>query len=252
MLSRAGALSERGAPKGRLKVMQKIFALALSLAALVHAGAYKSTLGIAPPLVNGGDISSDLQASFQTALSEILSWEASLVQGIRVVDPVQLGSTLENNGWSGRTDLTGTEVEDARMASRQQDADATIILQVLHSGGVVDWKVALAYRDGTVDKSLFFKGRCREDDFMVQARQQAISFLDSLGVDVPASARQMATDRGRVPWEALLEYARGIRDQQAAKTDEALRHLRDASRRAPMLTSLQFRLKKLERDNPGK
>jgi hypothetical protein len=232
--------------------MHKTFALALSLAALVHAGAYKATLGIAPPLLNGGDISSDLQGSFQTAMAEILSWEASLVEGLRVVDPGQLASTLENKGWSTRTDLTGTEVEDARMAARQQDADASIMVQALHSGGAVDWKVALAYRDGTVDKSLFFSGRSREDDFMIRIRQQAISFLDSLGVDVPPAARQMASERGRVPWEALLEYARGIRDQQAGKIDDALRHLRDASRRAPMLTSLQFRLKKLERDNPGK
>ena len=232
--------------------MHKTFALALMLVALAHAGAYKSILGIAPTLVYGGDIASDLQVPFQTAMAEILSWEASLVPGLKVVDPVQLANTLENNGWSTRSDLTGTEVEDARMASRQQDADATIILQALHTGGAVDWKVALAYRDGTVDKSLFFKGRSREDDFMVQTRRQAISFLDSLGVDVPAAARQMASDRGRVPWEGLLEYARGIRDQQAGKVEDALRHLRDANRRAPMLTSLQFRLKKLERDNPGK
>lgn len=232
--------------------MHKAFALALTLATLAQAGAYKATLGIAPALVTGGDIPSDLQVPFQTAMAEILSWEASLVQGLKVVDPVQLANTLENKGWSSRTDLTGTEVEDARMASRQQDADATIIVQALHSGGVVDWKVALAYRDGTVDKSLYFNGRCREDDFMVQARKQAISFLDSLGVDVPPAARLMATERGRVPWAALLDYARGIRDQQAGKTDDALRYLRDANRQAPMLTSLQFRLKKLERDNPGK
>jgi len=232
--------------------MQKTIALALCLAAFVHAGAYKATLGIAPALVYGGDISTDLQAPFQTAMAEILSWEASLVQGLKVVDPVQLGNTLETKGWSTRSDLTGTEVEDARMAARQQDADAAIIVQALHSGGAVDWKVALAYRDGTVDKSLVFAGRCREDDFMVQTRKQAISYLDSLGVDVPPAARQMASERGRVPWEALLEYARGIRDQQAGKTDDALRHLREASRRAPLLTSLQFRLKKLERDNPGK
>lgn len=232
--------------------MHKTLALALTLAALVQAGAYKSTLGIAPVLVSGGDIPSDLQAPFQTATSEILSWEASLVPGVKVVDPVQLAANLENKGWSSRTDLTGTEVEDARMASRQQDADATIVSQALHSGGVVDWKVALAYREGTVDRSVYFTGRCREDDFLVQARQQAIFFLDSLKVDVPPAARLMVTDRGRVPWEAMLEYARGIRDQQAGKIDDALRHLRDASRRVPLLTSLQFRLKKLERDNPGK
>jgi hypothetical protein len=232
--------------------MHKTVVLALMLAGMASAGAYKSVLGIAPTLVMGGDIPTDLQSPFQTAMAEILSWEASLVPGLKVVDPVQLAAMLEKNGWSSRTDLTGTEVEDARMASRQQDADATIIMQALHAGGAVDWKVALAYRDGTVDKSLFFNGRGREDDFLVQTRRQAITFLDSLGVDVPPAARQMASDRGRVPWEALLEYARGIRDQQAGKTEDALRHLRDANRRAPLLTSLQFRLKKLERDNPGK
>jgi hypothetical protein len=232
--------------------MQKIFAIALALAAVVNAAAYKAVFGIAPPLDVGGDLSSDLVSPFQTAMAEILSWEASLVPGLRVVDPGPLASSLEAKGWSTRTDLTGTEVEDARMAGQQQDADAVIAMQVLHSGNEVNWKIAMAYRQGTDDRSLRFQGVSGEDVFMVQIRQKAISFLDSLGVDVPTAARQMATDRGRVPWEALLEYARGIRDQQAGQIDDALRHLREANRRAPLLTSLQYRLKKLERDNPGR
>jgi len=232
--------------------MHKIFALALALAAVVQAGAYKAVLGIAPPLDYGGDLGPDLLSPFQTAMAEILSWEASLVPGLRVVDPGTLASALEAKGWDTRTELTGTEVEDARMAGQQQDADAVIVTQVLHSGDAVSWKIALAYRQGTDDRSLRFQGVSGEDDFMIQIRQKAISFLDSLGVDVPAAARQMATDRGRVPWEAILEYSRGIRDQQAGKIDDALRHLREANRRAPLLTSLQYRLKKLERDNPGR
>jgi hypothetical protein len=232
--------------------MQKTFAFALVLSALVNAGAYKAVLGFAPPLDVGGDLSSDLLSPFQTAMAEILSWEASLVPVVRVVDPGPLASSLEAKGWSTRTDLTGTEVEDARMAGQQQDADAVIAMQVLHSGNEVNWKIAMAYKRGTDDRSLRFQGVSGEDQFMVQIRQEAISFLDSLGVDVPAAARQMATDRGRVPWEALLEYARGIRDQQAGQIDDALRHLREANRRAPLLTSLQYRLKKLERDNPGR
>jgi hypothetical protein len=232
--------------------MHKIFALALVFATLVQAGAYKAVIGIAPPLDYGGDLAPDLLSPFQTAMSEILSWEASLVPGLRVVDPGPLASALEAKGWDTRTDLTGTEVEDARMAGQQQDADAVIAMQVQHSGDAVNWKIALAYRQGTDDRSLRVQGVSGEDDFMTQIRQEAISFLDSLGVDVPAAARQMATERGRVPWEALLEYSRGIRDQEAGKIDDALRHLREANRRAPLLTSLQYRLKKLERDNPGR
>jgi len=138
------------------------------------------------------------------------------------------------------------------MSAQQQDADACLILRVVHSAGVVDWKAALAFRDATVDRSVSLDGRSREDDFLLQARRAALGFLDSLHVEVPAAARQAVSDRGRVPWEVLMEYARGMRDQQAGRADDALRHLREASRRAPFLPALQVRLKKLERDNPGK
>ena len=233
--------------------MKKTLAFALCVGTLAQAAAYKSVLAIAPALVQDGDIPSDLQGPFQTALAEILSWEASAVPGVKVVDPAGINSALDSKGWNSRSDLTESEVEDARMAAHQQDASAVILMRVVHSGAYVDWKSALAYRDGTVDRSMRMQGQAREDDFILQVRRQSISYLDSLGVEVPDLARQMlATDRGRIPWDALMDYSRGVRDQQAGHIDDALRHLRDASRRAPFLPALQYRLKKLERDNPGK
>jgi hypothetical protein len=233
--------------------MGRFLAIVLVAAALVHSMAYKTVLAIAPPLVQDGDLPSDLQSPFQTVLAEILSWEASAVPSVRVVDPSGISTTLDSKGWNTRADLTESEVEDARMAARQQDASAVVVLQVVHSGTDVEWKAALAYRDGTVDKSTRIQGYSREDDFLLDIRRQSIAFLDSLGVEVPDVARQMAaSDRGRVPWEALLDYSRGVRDQQSGHIEDALRNLREATRRAPFLPALQYRLKKLERDNPGK
>jgi len=233
--------------------MKKILAFALCACAIVHAAAYKTVLAIAPALVQDGDIPSDLQGPFQTALAEILSWEASAVPGVKVVDPAGINTSLDSKGWNTRSDLTESEVEDARMAAHQQDASAVILMRVVHSGFYVEWKSALAYRDGTVDRSIRMEGRSREDNFILQVRRQSISYLDSLGVDVPDVARQMlVTDRGRIPWDALMDYSKGVRDQEAGHIDDALAHLRDASRRAPFSPALQYRLKKLERDNPGK
>ncbi len=111
---------------------------------------------------------------------------------------------------------------------------------------MVDWQVALAYRRETKDLSQRLSGRSREDEFLVQIRQRALAYFDTLGVKVPPAAYQIVQSRGNVPWEALREYAMGIRDQKADKDEEALRHLREALRRAPFLPSLQVRVKKLE------
>lgn len=237
---------------GRFLGMSKPLALLLALAGLSQAGEYKVSLAVAPVLLGGGDIPFDLVVPLQTTLAEVLSWEASMIPGVKVADPGPLASVLEAKGWSARRELGGDEVEDVRMAARQQDAEASLVVRALHSPGTVEWKAALAYRVGTVDRAAYVEGVAREDDFLLAARRQALSFFDSLGVPVPPVARQAVNDRGRVPWESLLEYARGVRDQQAGRTEDALRHLRDAYRRAPLLPALQVRLKKLERDNPGK
>ena len=232
--------------------MRRLLLLVLVSAGIAGAAAYKSVLAIAPAILSDGDVPADLVAPMQTVLAEVISWEASMVPSIRVVDPVPLATSLERKGWSSRTELGSEEAEDARMSARQQDADAVLLLKAEHSGGAISWKAALAYRDGTLDKVATGEGRVREDDFMLQARMQALVFLDSLHVDVPAAARVIVSDHSRVPWEALMEYSRGVRDQQAGRADDALRHLREAARRAPFLPALQVRLKKLERDNPGR
>lgn len=215
-------------------------------AAPAPAAGTRLGLAIAPAIVRGGDLSSDLEQPMQEAIAEMLSWEASLIQTIRVIDPVALRTSLEKNGWSGRTDLTDTEIEEGRTASRQLDADAVVFTRFVHAAGMVDWQVALAYRRETKDLSQRLAGRSREDDFVVQIRQRALAYLDTLGIQVPPAAYQIVRTRGNVGWEALREYAMGIRDQDAGKNEEALRHLREALRRAPFLPSLQVRLKKLE------
>lgn len=219
--------------------------LALSIAPAEAAGA-RFGLAIAPAIVRGGDLSSELEQPLQEAIAEMLSWEASLIQSVRVIDPVLLQNSLEKNGWSGRTDLSDTEIEEGRTASRQLDADAVLFTRFVHSAGMVDWQVALAYRRETKDLSQRLSGRSREDDFIMQIRRRALTYLDTLGVKVPASAYQIVDSRGKVTWEALREYAMGIRDQKAGKNEEGLRHLQEALRRAPFLPSLQVRLKKLE------
>ena len=219
--------------------------LVLSISPAAAAGA-RIGLAIAPAIVHGGDLSSDLEHPMQEAIAEMLSWEASLIQSVRVIDPVLLNTNLEKSGWSGRTDLTETEIEDGRNASRQLDADAVLLTRFVHSAGMVDWQVALAYRRETKDLSQRLSGRSREDDFILQIRQHALTYLDTIGVKVPPAAYQIVNSRGNVGWEALREYAMGIRDQEAGKNEEALRHLNEALRRAPFLPSLQVRLKKLE------
>jgi hypothetical protein len=203
-------------------------------------------LAIAPSIVRGGDLPSDLEHPMQEAIAEMLSWEASLIPSIRVIDPVLLNTNLEKSGWSGRTDLTETEIEDGRTASRQLDADAVVFTRFVHSAGIVDWQVALAYRRETKDLSQRLFGRSREDDFILQIRKRALAYVDTLGIQVPPAAYQIVNSRGNVNWEALREYAMGIRDQEAGQNEEALRHYNEALRRAPFLPSLQVRLKKLE------
>ncbi len=218
----------------------------LGLASASMANGRRIALAIAPAIVKGGDLASDLVGPMQEVIAEMLSWEASMVPSVRVIDPAPLQVALEKNGWSGRTDLSETEIEDARTASRQLDADAVVLTQFVHEGRQVNWRTALGYRRETQDLSLRLSGKGREDDFVQQIRTQALLMLDTLGVKVPPAAKQMVSTRGAVSWEALVEYATGLRDQKMGRNDEALRHLQEASRRAPFLPSLQVRFKKLQ------
>ena len=203
-------------------------------------------LAIAPAIVKGGDLPTDLVEPMQEVVAEMLSWEASLVQAIKVVDPALLQVALEKNGWSTRSELSDSEIEEARTASRQLDGDAVVLTRFVHQGATVDWQVALGYREETMDKSQRISGTSREDEFVQKIREQALNLIDTLGIKVPPAARQMVTSRGKVSWEAMEEYASGIRDQKQGKREDALRHLREAAKRAPFLPSLQVRLKKLE------
>lgn len=232
--------------------MRKILMVLLGVALGAHAGAYKASLAFAPAIVRGGDLSPDLFSPMQTALSEILSWEASLVPSVKVADPTAMRTALDAKGWSSRTEMDESEQQDARDAARVQNADAALLLKFLHGGPSVDWKVSLVWRAGTMDRVASISGRSREDDFLLDMRKQALGYFDSLGVQVPAAARQIVSERGRVPWEVLLEYAKGIRDQENSKVEDALFHLREASRRAPLLPALKVRLMRLEKENPGK
>jgi len=220
--------------------------LSFSLAGSAFAGGDRIGLAIAPGIVKGGDLAPDLVLPMQEAVGEMLSWEASMVPNVRVIDPSSLGVVLEKLGWSARTDLGGTEIEDARTASRQLDADAVVLTRFVHDGRSVQWQVALGYRRETKDLSLQLSGRSGEDEFVQKIRDRALTLLDSLGAKVPPSAHAIVNSRGAVTWEAMVEYATGIRDQKAGRTDEALRHLQEASRRAPFLPALQVRLKKLQ------
>lgn len=231
-------------------MIRQLLAIGVVLCASMASAQVKQVkqmrLAIAPAIVKGGDLPSDLVEPMQEVLAEMLSWEASLVPTIKVVDPSMLQASLEKNGWSERTDLTETEIEEARAASRILDADAVVLTRFLHQGPMVDWQVALGYREETVDKSRKLSGASREDEFVQKIREQALDLLDTLGVKVPASAKQVVSSRGKVSWEAMLEYATGIRDQRDGKQEDALRHLREAVRRAPFLPALQVRLKRLE------
>ena len=229
-----------------MKPIRLLAGALLLLGSTVVAAPNRVGVAIAPTIVRGGDLSTDLEQPLQEAIAEMLSWEASLIPSLRVIDPVLLQSSLEKNGWSGRRDLSETEIEEARTASRQLAAGAVLLTQFVHQSGVVDWQVALAYRRETKDLSQRLSGRSREDEFLVQIRQQVLAYFDTLGIQVPPAAYQIVRSRGNVPWEALREYAMGIRDQKAGKDEEALRHLREALRRAPFLPSLQVRAKKLE------
>lgn len=232
--------------------MRKLLLLLLAVSSLSRAGAYKGSLAIAPALLRGGDVPADLVGPFQKAVAEILSWEASLVPSLKVVDPASLEAKLDAQGWSQRTDMTDSDLEDLRGASRELDATAALGVRILHLGPSVEWKLALAYRQGTLDRTLRLEGRSREDEMLQDVRRKTLQFLDSLGMPVPAAARQVVEQRGKVPWEALVEYATGIRDQTAGRGEDALRHLREARQKAPFLPALQVRLKNLERENPGK
>jgi hypothetical protein len=222
--------------------------LSFGLSELVLAAPDRIGLAIAPGIVKGGDLPSDLVLPMQEVVGEMLSWEASMVPNLKVVDPVLLGVALEKQGWSNRTDLSRTEIEDARTASRQLDADGVILTRFIHDGRSVQWQVALGYRRETQDLNILLSGKSGEDEFVQKIRDRALVLLDSLGAKVPPAAHAIVNSRGTVTWEAMKEYAMGIRDQKMGRDDEALRHLQEASRRAPFLPALQVRLKKLQMD----
>lgn len=228
----------------RLQILAMFFCSVLVVD--VSAGERRTALAIAPAIVKGGDLTSDLLQPMQEAIAEMLSWEASMVPTIRVIDPVPLQTALEKGNWSSRTDLAEPEVEDARTASRQLDADAVVLTRFVHQGRSVEWQVALGYRRETQDLSYKLSGRSREDEFVQKIREQALVMMDTLGVKVAPAAKQMVATRGKVSWEALVEYASGIRDQKALRNEDAFRHFQEASRKAPFLPSLQVRQKKLE------
>lgn len=220
----------------------------LVLAGLVStsSAAYKLSAAVAPAIVQG-DIEHDLAPWVGRAVAEIVSWEVSAVQSIRVIDPATLEKSLD--GWTMWTDLTQTQIDAARSAGRLVDAEAVILPRLEKRGFEANLQVAVVIYKNMKDRVIRFDVSGPDDAVLGLLRQQVVNSLDSLGFNVPPALRQAASQRlNNTKWNAIVEFGKGLQRLSENNKDEALRHLKECQRLDPNIPAAMVRIKTLERD----
>lgn len=227
----------------------RLVALLTALLVSASSAAFKLSAGVAPAIV-GGDVDPTLAPWTGRAVAEMLSWEISMVQTIRVIDPATLEKQLP--AWGNRTELGADEIDRARDAGRAVDAEAVLVPRLVHNGFEATLQLAVVVRKDMKERLIRLETQGPDDAVLGQLRGQVVNTLDSLGFPVPASMRQMVKTRFTTKWAALLAYGRGLRSLSEGNKEEALRHLRETLTIEPNLSAALVRTRTLEKELPGR
>lgn len=229
-------------------VMRHKILLPMLLAGLAcpTPAAYKLSVAVAPAIVQG-DVGQDVSPWVGRALAEILSWEISAVQTIRVVDPATLEKNLE--GWMSWTDLGQSQIEAIRAAGRQTDVEAVILPRLERRGFEATLQVAVAVYKNMNERVIRLEVAGRDDAILGLLRQQVVQSLDSLGFNVPPALRHAATQRlTKTKWDAIIEFGKGLQALSVGNREEALRRLKESQRLDPNIAAVMVRIKTLEKE----
>lgn len=220
--------------------MRRIF-LALLLPLSVLA-ASKSSVAIAPAIVRGA-VGSDREASFSKALAEMLSWELSMMPGIKVTDPADAAKELNV---SERTEIGEAELADAERAGRRLAVDAFVLPRLERSGDQLLVEAAISVVQGTRTKTFKWAVQGQEDRVLPMVRQAVVAMADSMGIALPEAARRIATMTQGSSWAVLELFAKGVQAEDEGRKADALAAYREAQSRGAMIPAMLVRLKKLE------
>lgn len=223
----------------------RILLLIVALFATNSLAAYKLSVAVAPAIVQG-DIGYDLAPWAGRAVAEILSWEVSAVQTIRVVDPATLEKSLD--GWTMWTDLTSPQIDAARAAGRKIDVEAVVLSRMEKHGFEAKLQMAVVVYKNMKDRVVHMEVKGPDDAVLGLLRQQVVGSLDSLGFNVPPALRQAAAQRGTTKWDAIVEYARALQSYSQGNKEEALRRMQECQRLDPGIPAAIVRIKTLEKE----
>jgi hypothetical protein len=223
----------------------RVFLLLVALVVGTSSAAYKLSVGVAPSIVTG-DVDPTLAPWAGRAVAEMLSWEISMVQTIRVADPSSVEKGLV--GWEFRTELGAAELDDARTARQQADVEAVLLSRLNRKMGASSLEIAAVVRKNGEDRVVRSSVSGHPDALLGLLRTQVVGSIDSLGISIPASVRQIVASRPSTKWDAILEYGRALRSLSQGNKEDALRSMREALRLDPNLAAALVRTRTLEKE----
>lgn len=204
--------------------------------------ASKSSVAIAPAIVRGA-VGSDREAALSKALAEMLSWELSMLPGVKVTDPADVAKELNV---LDRTEIGDAELADAESAGRKLAVDAFVLPRLSRSGDQLLVEAAISVAQGTRTKTFKWAVQGQEDKVLPMVRQAVIAMADSMGVTLPEVARRMATQAQGSSWAVLELFAKGVQAEDEGRKADALAAYREAQTRGAMIPAMLVRLRKLE------
>lgn len=223
----------------------RAFLLLLALIASTSSAAYKLSVGVAPAIVVG-DVDPLIAPWAGRAVAEMLSWEISMVQTIRVQDPASIEKSLTS--WDTRTEIGSSELDDARAAGQKLDVEAVLLPRLEKRGFEATLQLAVVVRKNLKDRVVNLEIKGPDDAILGLLRAQVVNTMDSLGIPVPPAVRQAATNRFKTKWDAIMEYGRALKSLSEGNKDEGLRHMRETMRLDPNIPAALVRTRTLERD----
>lgn len=223
----------------------RVLLLLVALAVTTSSAAYKLSVGVAPSILTG-DVDPSLAPWAGKAVAEVLSWEISMVQTIRVADPVIVEKALQ--GWDYRTELGAAELDDARNARQQADVEALLLSRLDRKMGNSSLEVIAVVRKNGEERQVRMSVAGHPDALLGLLRTQVVGSIDSLGINIPPAVRQIVASRPSTKWDAILEYGRALRSLSQNNKEDALRSMREALRLDPNLAAALVRTRTLEKE----
>lgn len=216
-----------------------LISLLLPFAAMA---ASKSSVAIAPAIVRGA-VGTDREASLSKALAEMLSWELSMLPGVKVTDPVDVAKAIDV---VDRTEIGDGELAAAESAGRKLAVDAFVLPRLGRSGDQLVVEAAISVVQGTRTRTFRWGVQGQEDKVLPMVRQAVVAMADSMGIALPEAARRIATMTQGSSWAVLELFAKGVQAEDEGRKADALAAYREAQNRGAMIPAMLVRLKKLE------